>query len=155
MENIFWCLLGMIFLVVLAIPIVFALTVATLLASLFSALFEPVTAWIQGCIEKFSWMFSKRLDAFSFFPAIKKRFRSLPKFLFICFVIIFLVLYYLSLGDVINKSRPGRESEEERICFVTGGLPVWDVGWSYEIYQNALKLGLGQTLKLWDEPYLN
>jgi ornithine cyclodeaminase len=60
-----------------------------------------------------------------------------------------------SLGDVINGTRVGRESEEDRICFVTGGLPVWDVGYSYDIYQNALKLGLGQTLKLWDEPYLN
>ena len=59
-----------------------------------------------------------------------------------------------SLGDVINGTRKGRESDEERILFVTGGLPVWDVGWSYEIYQNALKLGLGQTLKLWDDPYL-
>ena len=60
-----------------------------------------------------------------------------------------------SLGDVINGTRAGRESDEERICFVTGGLPVWDVGYSYDIYQNALKLGLGQTLKLWDDPYLN
>ena len=60
-----------------------------------------------------------------------------------------------SLGDVINGTRVGRESEDERICFVTGGLPVWDVGYSYDIYQKALKLGLGQTLKLWDEPYLN
>ena len=60
-----------------------------------------------------------------------------------------------SLGDVINGTRVGRESEDERICFVTGGLPVWDVGWSYEIYQNARKLGLGQKLTLWDEPYLN
>ena len=60
-----------------------------------------------------------------------------------------------SLGDVINGTRKGRESEDERICFITGGLPVWDVGWSYEIYQNALKMGLGQTLKLWDDPYLN
>ena len=60
-----------------------------------------------------------------------------------------------SLGDVINGTRAGRESDEERICFVTGGLPVWDVGWSYEIYQNAVKMGLGQTLKLWDDPYLN
>ena len=59
-----------------------------------------------------------------------------------------------SLGDVINGTRAGRESEEERICFITGGLPVWDVGWSYEIYQNAKKMGLGQTLKLWDSPYL-
>lgn len=60
-----------------------------------------------------------------------------------------------SLGDVINKTGIGRVSEDERICFVTGGLPVWDVGWSYEIYQNALKSGLGQSLKLWDSPYLN
>lgn len=60
-----------------------------------------------------------------------------------------------SLGDVINGTRVGRESEDERICFVTGGLPVWDVGYSYDIYQNALKLGLGQTLKLWDDPYLS
>lgn len=60
-----------------------------------------------------------------------------------------------SLGDVINGTRVGRTSDEERICFVTGGLPVWDVGWSYEIYQNAKKLGLGQTLRLWDDPYLN
>ena len=60
-----------------------------------------------------------------------------------------------NLGDVINGTRLSRESDKERICFVTGGLPVWDVGWSYEVYQNALKLGLGQTLKLWDSPYLN
>ena len=60
-----------------------------------------------------------------------------------------------SLGDVVCGTRPGRESDEERILFVTGGLPVWDVGWSYEIYQNALKLGLGQKLRLWDDPYLN
>ncbi len=60
-----------------------------------------------------------------------------------------------SLGDVINKTRNSRESDDERICFVTGGLPVWDVGWSYDVYQNALKLGLGQTLNLWNSPYLN
>ena len=62
---------------------------------------------------------------------------------------------HTSLGDVIQKTRPGRESDEERICFITGGMPVWDVGWAYELYLNAKKLGLGQTLKLWDDPYLN
>lgn len=59
-----------------------------------------------------------------------------------------------SLGDVICGSREGRTSEDERICFVTSGMPVWDVGWGYELYQNALKKGLGTTLKLWDSPYL-
>lgn len=58
------------------------------------------------------------------------------------------------LGDVICGTKAGRESDEERICFVAGGMPVWDVGWSYELLQNAKKLGLGQTLKLWDEPYM-
>jgi len=59
-----------------------------------------------------------------------------------------------SLGDVICGKRQGRTSDEERICFVTGGLPVWDVGWGYEIYSQAKAMGLGQVLKLWDEPYL-
>ena len=60
-----------------------------------------------------------------------------------------------SLGDVINGTREGRVSENERICFITGGLPVWDVGWSYEIYSKAKEMGLGVELKLWDSPYLN
>jgi ornithine cyclodeaminase len=60
-----------------------------------------------------------------------------------------------SLGDVICGTKEGRVSEEERICFVTGGLPVWDVGWSYDIYCKAKEMGLGQKLKLWDSPYLN
>ena len=59
-----------------------------------------------------------------------------------------------SLGDVINGSRVGRENDEERICFVTGGLPVWDVGYGYDLYCKAKEMGLGQELKLWDEPYL-
>ena len=60
----------------------------------------------------------------------------------------------ISLGDVICGTAEGRTSDDERICFVTGGLPVWDVGWSYELYQNATRMGLGQELKLWDSPYL-
>ena len=37
--------------------------------------------------------------------------------------------------------------------FVTSGQVVFDIGWGYQIYQNALKKGIGQKLKLWDEPY--
>lgn len=60
----------------------------------------------------------------------------------------------VSLGDVICGTGVGRTDDAERICFITSGMPVWDVGWGYEIYQNAKKLGLGQTLKLWDSAYL-
>lgn len=59
------------------------------------------------------------------------------------------------LGDVICGKKPGRTSHDDRICFVTGGMVVWDLGWSWEILQNAKKMGLGQTLKLWDSPALN
>ena len=60
-----------------------------------------------------------------------------------------------SLGDVINGTREGRKDDDERICFITGGLPVWDVGWGYEIYSKAKEMGLGVELRLWDDPYLN
>ena len=59
------------------------------------------------------------------------------------------------LGDVICGNKPGRESDDDRICFIAGGMVIWDIGWSFECLQNAKKLGLGQTLKLWDSPYLN
>ena len=59
-----------------------------------------------------------------------------------------------SLGDIIRGIKSGRKNEEERYCFIAGGMPVWDVGWGYELYQNALAKGLGTTLKLWDSPYL-
>ena len=60
----------------------------------------------------------------------------------------------VSLGDIILGKKVGRESEDERICFIAGGMPVWDVGWGYELYKKALEMGLGTTLKLWDSPYL-
>ncbi|MBQ3865693.1 MAG: ornithine cyclodeaminase, partial [Clostridia bacterium] len=59
------------------------------------------------------------------------------------------------LGDVIAGKKPGRTSHDDRICFVTGGMVVWDLGWSKECLDRAREMGLGQTLKLWDSPYLN
>ena len=58
------------------------------------------------------------------------------------------------LGDIILGNKQGRVSEDQRFCFIAGGMPVWDVGWGYELYLNAKEKGLGQTLKLWDSPYL-
>ncbi len=60
----------------------------------------------------------------------------------------------IGLGDVICKNASGRESEDDRLCFIASGMPVWDVAWGYELYENALKMGLGQKLLLWDDPYL-
>jgi N-[(2S)-2-amino-2-carboxyethyl]-L-glutamate dehydrogenase len=58
-----------------------------------------------------------------------------------------------SLGDIACARVPGRRSDEERILFLTGGMPVEDVAWGYAVYQEALAQGIGQRLKLWDAPH--
>lgn len=59
----------------------------------------------------------------------------------------------ISMGDIILGKHPGRTSEEERINFITGGMAVFDVSWGFELYQNAIKNGIGQELLLWDGAY--
>ena len=59
-----------------------------------------------------------------------------------------------SIGDVILKNKAGRTNEDERITFVACGMAVFDLGWGYQMYQNALEKGFGQKLLLWEEPYL-
>lgn len=60
----------------------------------------------------------------------------------------------INLGDIVARKRPGRNSDDEKIIFGMGGMPVYDVAWSYEIYTRALRMGLGTRLNLWDTPYL-
>lgn len=58
------------------------------------------------------------------------------------------------LGNVILGSGPPRGNDEHRTVFVACGMSVFDLAWGYEIYQNALKNGIGVDLPLWDEPYV-
>jgi ornithine cyclodeaminase len=58
------------------------------------------------------------------------------------------------LGDVILGNKKGRESVDDRICFIAGGMPVWDVAWGTELYRKAQAQGVGQNLLLWDDPEL-
>lgn len=58
-----------------------------------------------------------------------------------------------SLGDVVSGKLPGRKKDEEKVLFVTGGLPVEDVAWGYAVYKEALAKKIGQTLKFWDAPH--
>ena len=58
------------------------------------------------------------------------------------------------LGDIIFGKRPGRTSEDQVIIFSVGGMPVEDVAWGKRCYERALKLGLGQKLRLWEKPAL-
>ena len=58
-----------------------------------------------------------------------------------------------SLGDVACGKIVGRENDDDRICFITSGMPTEDVAWAYEIYTRAKAMGLGTVLKLWDSPH--
>ncbi len=58
-----------------------------------------------------------------------------------------------SLGTVALGQAPGRKTEKERFILIIGGLPTEDAAWGYTVYQNALKMKIGQKLSLWNEPY--
>lgn len=61
----------------------------------------------------------------------------------------------IDIADVITGRHPGRESEEERIIYSVGGMPVEDIAWGETVYKNALEMGIGVRLPLWDEPELH
>ncbi len=59
----------------------------------------------------------------------------------------------VELKKIISATIPARESDQQKIVYITGGLNIEDVSWGFTVYQKALEKGLGQKLKLWDEPY--
>lgn len=58
------------------------------------------------------------------------------------------------LGDVLNGTIPLHRNPDEIVIFSVGGMPIEDVAWGTIVYRNALNLGIGQTLNLWNTPYL-
>ena len=58
----------------------------------------------------------------------------------------------IDLGDIISGKHKGRVSDEEIFVYSVGGMPVEDVAWGKVCYENAKRLGLGVSLKLWDHP---
>lgn len=59
----------------------------------------------------------------------------------------------LNLGDIVNGNIAGRTDEKEKIMFITGGIPAEDIAWTYRVYENAKRKGIGQKLLLWDKPF--
>lgn len=57
-----------------------------------------------------------------------------------------------NLGDIIAGKVPGRKNDEEIIFFGQNGQATYDVAWAWECWQQAMKLGLGTVLNLWDKP---
>lgn len=60
----------------------------------------------------------------------------------------------IDMGDIVIGNETGRSSEDEIILYSVGGMPVEDVAWGKVIYENALKMGIGTKLNIWDVPKL-
>lgn len=60
----------------------------------------------------------------------------------------------VDIGEIICEEKSSRDFEEQIIMYAVGGMPIEDVAWAYECYNNALNNNIGTTLKLWDEPEL-
>ena len=58
----------------------------------------------------------------------------------------------IDITDIIEKRCPGRESDDEIIVYSVGGMPVEDIAWGGTVYRNAVKMGIGIKLPLWEKP---
>jgi ornithine cyclodeaminase len=58
------------------------------------------------------------------------------------------------LGDVLIGKTPVHRKKDEIVIYSVGGMPTEDVAWGTIVYRNALKLGIGTKLNLWDVPEL-
>ena len=58
----------------------------------------------------------------------------------------------IDLTDIIEGRCLGRESDDDIIVYSVGGMPVEDIAWGGMVYRNAVKLGIGIKLPLWDKP---
>ena len=57
-----------------------------------------------------------------------------------------------NLGDIIIGKKQGRTGPEQRVIFANLGMGCLDITMANRIYQNAVKKGVGQQLRLWDKP---
>ncbi len=58
------------------------------------------------------------------------------------------------LGDIMCGRRSGRDDPAQIIVYSVGGMPVEDVAWGKRCYENAVRLGIGTKLTLWEKPDL-
>ena len=59
----------------------------------------------------------------------------------------------VELSKVVSGKIQGRVDNKHHGVFLSGGLALEDVAWIYEMYQSALRKGIGTRFKFWDEPH--
>lgn len=60
----------------------------------------------------------------------------------------------IEIADVVQGKAAARESDDDIIVYSVGGMPVEDIAWGGTVYKNALKMGIGTELQLWEKPEL-
>jgi len=58
----------------------------------------------------------------------------------------------INLSEILTGQKSGRTDDQQRIHFLSFGFAGQDLIIAERVYQNAKKQGLGQTLKLWNQP---
>ncbi|MDN4492810.1 ornithine cyclodeaminase family protein [Ureibacillus aquaedulcis] len=58
-----------------------------------------------------------------------------------------------NLSDIMLGNVEGRTNPQENIIFNPIGMSIHDVSEAYRVYQNAKKMGIGNTLPLWQKPH--
>ncbi|STC68068.1 tyramine oxidase subunit B [Corynebacterium pilosum] len=61
----------------------------------------------------------------------------------------------VNIGDIADGKAPGRENDDQIFLYSIGGMPVEDVAWATDLYENAMKKGIGTKLNLWEDPLLS
>lgn len=59
---------------------------------------------------------------------------------------------HANLGELIVGTKPGRESDDERIHYCHMGMGIGDVALAWSVYKKARERNLGTRLVLWREP---
>lgn len=56
-----------------------------------------------------------------------------------------------NIGEIILGQKTGRDNDDQILIYAVGGLPIEDVAWGYECYQNAKNNNIGTPLNIWKE----
>jgi len=59
-----------------------------------------------------------------------------------------------NLGEIIVGDTPGRSNKREKIFFNPIGLGIHDLSEAHRVFENAIKMGIGKKLPLWENPIL-
>lgn len=100
MGGFFEILLYPIGIVIFMLPVVLALFLATAVDNFFSGVCRPITEPIHTALQTVSGRVPNPLDRIPSFPKIKRYFGSTKNILFVAFVIVFLLVHYLSMNNM-------------------------------------------------------